>query len=122
MRAWLQTGGVPIDLKYRPQRPRRPEIFVLCDVSTSVTSASTFFLSVLHALHDAFRKLRSFVFIERISEVTEVFERERDFRAASEAISQRRRRGRHLRLHRLRPRLDRVPDARSRTSCTPGPP
>ncbi len=87
MRASLQTGGVPIDLKYRPRRPRRPEIFVLCDVSTSVTSASTFFLSVLHALHDAFRKLRSFVFIERISEVTEVFERERDFRAANEAIS-----------------------------------
>ena len=87
MRASLETGGVPIRLKYRPQRPRRPEILVLCDVSTSVTSASTFFLSVLHALHDAFRKLRSFVFIERISEVTEVFERERDFRAASEAIS-----------------------------------
>jgi uncharacterized protein len=87
MRASLQTGGVPVVLKYRPQRPRRPEILVLCDVSTSVTSASTFFLSVLHALHDAFRKLRSFVFIERISEVTEVFERERDFRTASEAIS-----------------------------------
>jgi uncharacterized protein with von Willebrand factor type A (vWA) domain len=87
MRASLETGGVPITLKYRPQRPRRPEIFVLCDVSTSVTSASTFFLSVLHALHDAFRKLRSFVFIERISEVTEVFERERDFHAASDAIS-----------------------------------
>jgi uncharacterized protein with von Willebrand factor type A (vWA) domain len=87
MRASLQTGGVPVELKYRPRRPRRPEIFVLCDVSTSVTSASTFFLSVLHALHDSFRKLRSFVFIERISEVTEVFERERDFRAASEAVS-----------------------------------
>ena len=87
MRASLQTGGVPVELKYRPLRPRRPEIFVLCDVSTSVTSASTFFLSVLHALHDAFRKLRSFVFIERISEVTGVFERERDFRAASEAVS-----------------------------------
>ena len=87
MRASLQTGGVPVELRYRPRRPRRPEIFVLCDVSTSVTSASAFFLSVLHALHDAFRKLRSFVFIERISEVTEVFERERDFRAASEAIS-----------------------------------
>ncbi len=87
MRASLETGGVPVTLKFRPQRPRRPEIFVLCDVSTSVTSASTFFLSVLHALHDAFRKLRSFVFIERISEVTEVFERERDFRKASEAVS-----------------------------------
>jgi uncharacterized protein with von Willebrand factor type A (vWA) domain len=87
MRASLQTGGVPVELKFRPQRPRRPEIFVLCDVSTSVTSASAFFLSVLHALHDAFRKLRSFVFIERVSEVTDVFERERDFRAASEAVS-----------------------------------
>ncbi|HEX4807272.1 MAG TPA: VWA domain-containing protein [Conexibacter sp.] len=87
MRASLQTGGVPVELRYRPLRPRRPELFVVCDVSTSVTSASVFFLSVLHALHDSFRKLRSFVFIERISEVTEVFERERDFRKASEAIS-----------------------------------
>src|ERR671923_2663825 len=88
MRASLETGGVPIALRYRPVRPRRPEILVLCDVSTSVTSASVFFLSVLHALHDAFRKLRSFVFIERISEVTEIFERERDFRAISQKISQ----------------------------------
>jgi uncharacterized protein with von Willebrand factor type A (vWA) domain len=87
MRASLQTGGVPVVLKYRPRRPRRPELYVLCDVSTSVTSASVFFLSVLHALHDAFRKMRSFVFVERISEVTGVFERERSFRAASEAIS-----------------------------------
>jgi uncharacterized protein with von Willebrand factor type A (vWA) domain len=87
MRASLQTGGVPVDLRYRPRRPRRPEIFVLCDVSTSVTSASVFFLCVLHALHDTFRKMRSFVFIERISEVTEVFERERDFQAVNQAIS-----------------------------------
>jgi uncharacterized protein len=87
MRASLQTGGVPVELRYRPRRPRRPEIYVLCDVSTSVTSASVFFLSVLHALHDAFRKMRSFVFIERISEVTDVFAHERDFRTVSERIS-----------------------------------
>ena len=87
MRASLQTGGVPVDLRYKPVRPRRPEIYVLCDVSTSVTSASVFFLSVLHALHDSFRKMRSFVFIERISEVTDVFDRERDFRAVSEVIA-----------------------------------
>ena len=87
MRASLETGGVPLRLRYRPKRPRRPEIFVLCDVSTSVTSASVFFLSVLHALHDSFRKLRSFVFIERISEVTEIFEHERDFLSISRRIS-----------------------------------
>ena len=87
MRASLQTGGVPLELKYRPRRPKRPELYVLCDVSTSVTSASVFFLSVLHALHDQFRKLRSFVFVERISEVTDVFERERAFEAVSRRIA-----------------------------------
>jgi len=87
MRASLETGGVPLRLKHRPRRPRRPELYVLCDVSTSVTSASVFFLSVLHALHDSFRKLRSFVFVERISEVTDVFERERNFAAVSHRIA-----------------------------------
>lgn len=87
MRTSLETGGVPLRLRYKPKRPRRPEIIVLCDVSTSVTSASVFFLSVLHALHDSFRKLRSFVFIERISEVTDVFSDERDFREISRRIS-----------------------------------
>ena len=42
---------------------------------------------VLHALHDSFRKMRSFVFVERISEVTDVFERERSFRPSRDAIS-----------------------------------
>ncbi len=87
MRASLETGGVPLDLRYRPRRPRRPELYVLCDVSTSVTSASVFFLSILHALHDSFKRLRTFVFIERVAEVTDVFEHERSFKAASEKIS-----------------------------------
>jgi len=87
MRASLETGGVPLRLRYRAKRPRRPEIYVLCDVSTSVTSASVFFLSVLHALHDSFRKLRSFAFVERIDEVTEIFERERTFAKVSERIA-----------------------------------
>jgi hypothetical protein len=87
MRASLETGGVPLRLRYRAKRPKRPELYVLCDVSTSVTSASVFFLSVLHALHDSFRKLRTFVFVERVSEVTEVFERERSFKAISHAIA-----------------------------------
>ncbi|HWI22618.1 MAG TPA: VWA domain-containing protein [Baekduia sp.] len=86
-RASLEFGGVPLNIKTKPVRPRRPEIFVLCDVSTSVTNASVFFLSVLHALHDSFSRMRSFVFIERVSEVTEIFERERDFHGVSERIA-----------------------------------
>ena len=39
MRASLQTGGVPGRAEVTARaRPRRPEIYVLCDVSTSVTS------------------------------------------------------------------------------------
>ncbi|SEH12212.1 VWA domain-containing protein [Thermoleophilum album] len=87
LRASLETGGVPMTVRTRPRRPRRPSIYVLCDVSTSVTSASVFFLSVLHALHDQFRKLRSFVFVERISEVTDVFARERSFAEISRRIA-----------------------------------
>ena len=87
MRASLQTGGVPIELRYRTHRPRRPRSSSSATSRPASPAPRTFFLSVLHALHDSFRKLRSFVFIERISEVTEVFERERDFRAASEAVS-----------------------------------
>ena len=87
MRASLETGGVPLRLRHRPRRPRRPELYLLCDVSTSVTSASVFFLSVLHALHDAFRRMRSFVFVERISEVTDLFARERSFEAVARAIA-----------------------------------
>ena len=87
LRASLETGGVPLRLRFRPKRPRRPELYLLCDVSTSVTSASVFFLSVLHALHDAFRRMRSFVFVERISEVTDLFTRERSFEAISRVIA-----------------------------------
>jgi uncharacterized protein with von Willebrand factor type A (vWA) domain len=42
---------------------------------------------MVHALHDSFRRQRSFVFIERISEVTDFFLRERDFAAVSERIT-----------------------------------
>src|ERR1700742_5241369 len=87
MRASLETGGVPLTLRYRPKRPKRPELYVLCDVSTSVTSASVFFLSVLHALHDSFRKLRTFVFVERIAEVTDIFEKESSFKEISHRIA-----------------------------------
>ena len=122
MRTSLETGGVPLRLRYRPKRPRRPEIYVLCDVSTSVTSASMFFLSVLHALHDSFRKLRSFVFIERISEVTDVVRAGARLPQGLRADQPRRRRRRRLRLHRLRARLARVPRARSPPTSIPARP
>ena len=53
-----------------------------------------FFLSVLHALHDSFRKLRSFVFVERISEVTRGVRARARLRRRLAGDRERRRRGR----------------------------
>ena len=87
MRASLETGGVPLRLGTGPSA--RADRRSTCSATSRRRSPRRASSSspVLHALHDSFRKLRSFVFIERISEVTEVFERERDFRAISEKIS-----------------------------------
>ena len=88
MRASLETGGVPVAAALPPEAPAPAgDLRPVRRVARRVTSASVFFLSVLHALHDSFRKMRSFVFIERISEVTDVFVRERDFANVSEAIA-----------------------------------
>ena len=81
---WRPAGSA--ELRYRPKRPAAGDRRALRRLDLG-HFGGVFFLSVLHALHDSFRKLRSFVFIERISEVTEVFERERDFRTISERIS-----------------------------------
>ncbi len=88
MRASLQTGGVPLELKYRPAAPaaaRSCTCSATCRRASPAPACSS--SSVLHALHDQFRKLRSFVFVERISEVTDVFERERSFEAVSRRIA-----------------------------------
>src|SRR4051794_28199088 len=42
MRASLETGGVPLNLKYRPPPPRRPPLYIPCDVSPSVPKARVF--------------------------------------------------------------------------------
>jgi len=87
MRASLQTGGVPATLVTKRVRPRRPQLIVLCDVSTSVSSSAVFFLSVVTGLHDAFSQLRTYAFIERADEVTELCERSTDVRELGRRIS-----------------------------------
>jgi len=38
VRASLATGGVPLDIKHKPNKPHKPELVVFCDVSGSVSS------------------------------------------------------------------------------------
>jgi uncharacterized protein with von Willebrand factor type A (vWA) domain len=69
----MSTGGVPMYLSYKKKTPSRPELFILCDISGSVRTFSTFTLQLVYSLHQQFRSVRSFVFIDRVDEVTDIF-------------------------------------------------
>ena len=70
----LSTGGVPVDPKFRYPRPAKPEIFVVADISGSVASFARFTLHLVYAISSQFSKVRSFVFIDGVDEVTRFFE------------------------------------------------
>src|SRR5690606_3535611 len=74
LRASLATDGVPVRLCFRRRRRDRPELLVLCDVSDSVRSASIFMLQFAYSLAELFRRVRGFVFVDRLGEVTELFQ------------------------------------------------
>ncbi len=74
----LSYGGVPAEPKYRYPRPSKPEIFVIADISGSVAAFARFTLHLVHAIASQFSRVRSFVFIDGIDEVTRFFEGEED--------------------------------------------
>jgi len=74
VRRSLSTGGVPIDLRFKPPHPAKPEIFVIADISGSVASFARFTLHLVHAISSQFSKVRSFVFVDGLDEVTQLFE------------------------------------------------
>jgi len=46
---------------------------ILCDVSDSVRNASRFMLQFVYSLQDLYSRVRSFIFVADIGEVTECF-------------------------------------------------
>ena len=74
VRRSLSTGGVPLDPRFKKPRPSKPEIIVIADISGSVASFARFTLHLVHAISSQFSKVRSFVFIDGIDEVTRFFD------------------------------------------------
>ncbi len=70
----LSYGGVPAEPKFRNPRPHKPEIFVIADISGSVAAFARFTLHLVYAMSGQFSKVRSFVFIDGLDEVTKYFE------------------------------------------------
>lgn len=72
IRASMGTGGVPVKPILRRRRPTKPDLVVLCDVSGSTAQFAPFTLTLLHAVHQEFNRVRSFVFIDGIVEITDI--------------------------------------------------
>src|SRR5437588_7335129 len=83
MRHSLSTGGVPADPKFKYPRPSKPELMVVADISGSVAAVARFTLHLVYAIQNQFSKVRSFVFIDGIDEVTAFF---RGIEDISEAV------------------------------------
>ena len=74
VRASLSYGGVPAEPKFKYPRPSKPEIMVVADISGSVAAFARFTLHLVYAMQGQFSKVRSWVFIDGIDEVTHMFE------------------------------------------------
>jgi uncharacterized protein len=77
LRASMKGGGDFIDLRFIGPKTRPPPIVALLDISGSMSQYSRIFLHFLHALTDARKRVSTFLFGTRLTNVTRAL-RERD--------------------------------------------
>jgi uncharacterized protein with von Willebrand factor type A (vWA) domain len=77
LRASMKAGGALIDLKYLGPRVKEPPIVALLDISGSMSQYTRLFLHFLHAITDARKRVTTFLFGTRLTNVTRSL-RERD--------------------------------------------
>jgi len=83
----LSYGGVPAEPKFKYPRPSKPEIMVIADISGSVAAFARFTLHLVYALSGQFSKVRSFVFIDGLDEVTSYFDGVEDITEAVHRVN-----------------------------------
>ncbi len=73
MRRNMANGAIPFELVFKQRKKEKPKLVVLCDISSSVANVSRFFLQFIFSLQDCFTKVRSFVFVAELGEVSQLF-------------------------------------------------
>lgn len=86
LRQNLQFGGVPFHIELYRRQKTKPQVIILCDISDSVLNASRFMLQFVYSVQDLYSKVRSFVFVSDIGEVTELFEENEIHHAVERAL------------------------------------
>ena len=88
VRKSLASGGVPVDLAYRKPRPAKPEIMLVADISGSVSAFAGFTMQLAYAIKSEFSRVRSFVFVDGVEEVTGLLEAAADVTAVTHRLNQ----------------------------------
>jgi uncharacterized protein with von Willebrand factor type A (vWA) domain len=70
LRASMKAGGALIDLRYLGRKTRLPPIVALLDISGSMSDYTRLFLHFLHAITDARKRVHTFLFGTRLTNVT----------------------------------------------------
>jgi hypothetical protein len=70
LRASMKAGGALIDLKYLGQKTKQPPIVALLDISGSMSQYTRLFLHFLHSVTDARKRVHSFLFGTRLTNVS----------------------------------------------------
>jgi uncharacterized protein with von Willebrand factor type A (vWA) domain len=70
LRASMKAGGAIIDLKYLGRRTQPPPIVALLDISGSMSQYTRMFLHFLHALAASRKRVSTFLFGTRLTNVT----------------------------------------------------
>ena len=78
---------MPAEPKFKYPRPSKPEIMVVADISGSVAAFARFTLHLVYAISTQFSKVRAFVFIDGIDEVTRFFEGVEDITEAVHRVN-----------------------------------
>jgi uncharacterized protein with von Willebrand factor type A (vWA) domain len=81
------TAGCRRSRSSSTPRPAKPEIFVVADISGSVAAFARFTLQLVYAISGQFSKVRAFVFIDGLDEVTSFFEGEEDINQAVHRVN-----------------------------------
>lgn len=74
LRKNLQYGGVPFKIMLDTKKKEKPQVVMLCDVSDSVRNVSRFMLQFVYSVQDLYARVRSFIFVADLGEVTRLFE------------------------------------------------
>ena len=74
LRKNLQYGGVPFRIVLDRRKKEKPQVVILCDVSDSVRNVSRFMLQFVYSVQDLYSRVRSFIFVADLGEVTKLFE------------------------------------------------